>query len=158
MRSRLESSVAPEPLRDATQDAAEMPCTWSFFLVFHKETEQMHGDRLHRARQRGGEDGSTLLSSFHHRPRPASQFPHQLRPPQAPTKYSVRGVRRVARSPANSQAKQDGELVSANQEYRPIPNLRLNSVCEIYVYPPNITACHLMVENGHHCQTVNPDG
>ena len=68
--------------RDAARGAAEMPCTWSVFLVLHKEKEEMHGDRLHRARHRGAATGANLLSSRDHLPRPAPLFLTRLGPPR----------------------------------------------------------------------------
>ena len=96
--SRLERWSAPDPLARCRTRCRRN----AVHLVFSpRSSRRKRRNERHRARG----SGANQLSSLDHLPTPAPLFLHPLRPPQGPSKYSETGVRRLARSPANSQAK-----------------------------------------------------
>jgi hypothetical protein len=91
LRSRLESSVAPVPGRDAARAVAVVPYKRSFSLVSHEENERSASSRRSASPRAASLGGSRLDAAFH------SPLPTETSFPIPDTRLGSPGVQQKSR-------------------------------------------------------------
>ena len=103
-----------------------MPCTWFFPLVLHEENEEMNGI----AREGPARTSFRALTTSRHQP-PSSCT--RLGPPRVRQNTQKQGCGVLLGHLQTVRRKYSCVQVIENPCFRPIPKLRQNSVCEIYL-------------------------